>query len=326
MNGSYGYPGAPQQPDFQANYAPAPNYQQQYAPQGQPNYQQAPAGQWQNGQQGQENEQVQDIICRAATKNKFLDFRNNLVPAFPKDYAMMHGIGGAKYARKSTIKLYLTDYGVKPTVCVSSNISPELPYELLDVCLKNRVTPTVDVAAISSTIARMRSESQLPPSNGETYYAIPASALDYLGGLVKGTGDKPSAGVDYSYKQERVNVYAEQGGIAPVTSLVIERQGLRNGSKSMMPWYIKISSFKAKVNVQRNGTTSYVGGSAFDVKDAFINLSDADMLKCMVRITHFIDIWEQMECSPIISEGMKMSEDVKNNRRNAYNGNDNNQY
>lgn len=78
-----------------------------------------------------------DIIAKAAAKNKFLDFRPNLVLAHEKDYAMIHGIGGSQHALRSTIKCLITDYGVKPSVVVSANISPELPSYILEVCRKN---------------------------------------------------------------------------------------------------------------------------------------------------------------------------------------------
>lgn len=78
-----------------------------------------------------------DIIVKAAAKNKFLDFRNNLILADKKDFAMIHGIGGAQHASRSTIKCLITDYSVKPSVVVAANIGPEFPAYVLELCKRN---------------------------------------------------------------------------------------------------------------------------------------------------------------------------------------------
>ena len=99
----------------------------------QPPAQPAPSGT--PGQSAQE--EVSDIIVEAAAKNKFLDFRTNLLPAYPKDFAMIHGIGGSQHASRSTIKCLITDYGIQPSVVVSANMGPELPSYILELCKRN---------------------------------------------------------------------------------------------------------------------------------------------------------------------------------------------
>ena len=158
------YPQQVQRPP-QPPQAPVPPQQAQRPPQQYQTRNQAPAQQ-QNWNQHQASQPFfSDVIARAATKGKFLDFRNNLVMAYPQDYAMLHGTGGSKSARKSTIKAFMTDYSnPNNKVVVSANIPPELPYELIEICKKNMGVPTLDVTALNALVNNMSRETRLPPS------------------------------------------------------------------------------------------------------------------------------------------------------------------
>lgn len=91
--------------------------------------------------QNEDEDKNRDIIAKAAVKGKFLDFRNNLIPANVANYAMIHGIGGKKYAPRSTIKIFITDYAVQDHIKVNANVSPEVIANLLIVCEKNTGLP-----------------------------------------------------------------------------------------------------------------------------------------------------------------------------------------
>ena len=54
-------------------------------------------------------DRIYGTIAKAASKNKFLDFRNALTLAFLEDYANLQGIGGGKHAPTSGIKLLIQD-------------------------------------------------------------------------------------------------------------------------------------------------------------------------------------------------------------------------
>lgn len=197
-----------------------------------------------------------DIIVKAAARGKFLDFRNALVPPLDKDYAMMHGCGGADHAPRSGIRLLLTDYsaGAGKSTVVSANVGPEFAPYVLSVCQRN--------------------VGEIPPQEK----------------------------LNFSYKQERVNVYKKlDGGFVPVSTLVVQRQGVRKtGEVSQLPWSVQITNFEAKPNPQKNGTTSYVSSTARNKKEAFILMSDGDMFRCLYRVTRFLEMWE-LGCSlPII--------------------------
>lgn len=132
---------------------------------------------------------ISTTIAKTAAKGKFLDFRDNLISANPNDYAMVHGIGGAKYAARSTIKLLITDYTVQNNVkVVSANVSPEQIAYLLEVCRKNAgVSGQNPYAEATGIVAQMRRETVLPVGNpvnqaAEPILAVPAESLDKLSG------------------------------------------------------------------------------------------------------------------------------------------------
>lgn len=305
---------APAQQQYGQPYATTP---QQYQTRNQ-----APAQQ-QNWNQHQASQPFfSDVIARAATKGKFLDFRNNLVMAYPQDYAMLHGTGGSKSARKSTIKAFMTDYSnPNNKVVVSANIPPELPYELIEICKKNMGVPTLDVTALNALVNNMSRETRLPPSgDGNEYLAIPSAAIQQLQDMLKGKNGVPaSAGADYSYHQERVNVYGQAGGLVPVSTVQINRQGMRGSDVSRLPWYVKISNFYAKASSQTNGTTAYVASSIQDMKEVYIVLSDSDMFRCMKRVARFIEVWEDTVCCGLVRQGLELKEQerikAKNNQQ-----------
>lgn len=287
-------PAAPQYPPQQGVQYPYPPQHGGYPPQ-----QQTPL--------------VQDVICRVASRGKFLDFRNNLIPANQADFPMLHGIGGAKYAAKSTIKVFMTDYsgtqqgGGGASTVASTNISPELPYQILAVCEENAGKPTLDIGALRANIANLLNETRLPPSaDGREYVAAP---LDQLSGLLRMCCGNVTAGKDFAYRQERVNTYRESNGFVPVSSLQITRSGIRNsGELSKLPWYVNIANFMARPSPQQNGTTSYIPASIQDKREVFINLSDEDMFRCMIRVTRFVEMWEQTACQNIMQNGLEMRE------------------
>ena len=71
---------------------------------------------------------INTIIAKTQTSKKAIDFRDGLVLAYEKDYAMLHGAGGKKYAPVSVINLWLTDYSAgkgDKSVTVNANLDLE---------------------------------------------------------------------------------------------------------------------------------------------------------------------------------------------------------
>lgn len=92
--------------------------------------------------------EVSDRIATVGGKQKFFDFRDGLVPANEKDYAMLHGAGGSKFAPSSVIKLTITDYSGgtgNGSVTVQSNVSPSLVEILRDKAAANMGTTYVPI-------------------------------------------------------------------------------------------------------------------------------------------------------------------------------------
>lgn len=311
--------------------------------------------------------QLTDIIAKAATKGKFLDLRNNLVLADPNEYAMLHGIGGAKHAPKSTIRMVITDYsaGAKEnSITVHANVTPELIPYLLEVCKKNVTASTPaktqggtneeSLTSIVSTALAMGTElppdgsgvsrlavpaatmrnipsvkgfnpqadavfqrlrreaTELPPdaNTGAAYVSVSKAGLEELlrtqAVPTEPSGEASPGGVNYTYRQERVNVYRQENGLVPVSILTISREGTRkNGEVSRMPWTVKIQNFLARPVSQRGGTTSYNSQSKQKVTEAFVQLSDFDMFRCLYRASRFIEIWEVNYGTGLITEGLR---------------------
>ena len=86
----------------------------------------------QNGTVGR----IYGTIAKAASKGKFLDFRNALSLAYLEDYPNIQGIGGAEHAPASGIRLLIQDYSGE-----SKSTSAIIPCwqidKILEVCRQN---------------------------------------------------------------------------------------------------------------------------------------------------------------------------------------------
>lgn len=115
---------------------------------------------------------------------------------------------------------------------------------------------------------------------------------------------------DYHYEQVRVNTYKKHkdGAKVFVSTVTIDRMVLDGkGNKQMLPWSIRVSNFWAIPKVHENGTQSYVRNSV-DQKEtmsAVIKCDDEEMYRCCYNIEHFITVWENTVCIPLVKEGLK---------------------
>lgn len=283
-------------------------------------------------------EQISDIIAKAASSGKFIDFRNNLVQSLPKDYAMMHGIGGSKYAVKSTIKITIMDYSKAQTDgngkpvrdsqgkwvgshSVNANVSPDSIEMLYEVCRRFvGVQPAAQGSAqkVSANalpmVQNLLKNTQLPPSqDGRPYLAVPTEQIEQIitelstGTSTARNATKGGSSDDFYFKQERVHAHdwnPTNPQPKPVISLQISRQSfMPNGTVKKLPWTVKIQNFLAMPIKQENGTFNYDPGSIVkeSVEEAYILVSDEDMFRCLYRTKRFIETWEYAYCAkPII--------------------------
>ena len=317
---------------------------------------------------------INDQIANIGGLKKFLDFKDSLVPANLEDYAMLHGEGGRKHARVSTIKLAITDYskgrgpGDGSSVYVQANVPPALMEILRSKCLENMGTNYVPVnsglwsviisaanavklltgvmasirTCLGTLFAGLRQAAVSFYQNGDTrtdvcmkvgdafrkaYEALKAQPQAGEAGNANGNnqfgGDRKAASGliplpvvhDYSYSQVRVNMY-ERGrdNKVPVSQVNITRNGFRqDGSASRYPWTIQISQFRAKENVAANGTSSYDSKTISDKMEASIQVTDEDLFTATTRVCHYIEVWENAVCIPIVREGLNQREKARKN-------------
>lgn len=285
-------PAAPQQQ--YASAVPQQQYQQYAAPMSQ---QYAPQQQYatpapQQGYAPPAQKEVKDKIAAVyGGKKKVLDARNGLVLAYPDDYAALHGAGGSKHAPVSVIKLTLCDPSVTPSVTVSANVPPDMFEVFADVAKQNMIQWNVPVQSGAGSVW----------------------SVFFPQGAPTETVPLPMNG-DYAYSQVRVNTYkTDQNGYCPVTALTITRQGYYKGKRNM-PWTVKISAFKAQYNTAPNGTTSYIGSTAVEKKEVFIQISDEDFYKFTKRIDRFVRVWEHAMCEKQVADGTRLRDEFRNNR------------
>ena len=282
-------------------------------------------------------DRIYGTIAKAASKNKFLDFRNALTLAFLEDYANLQGIGGGKHAPTSGIKLLIQDNS-NGSQKAQAIVPCFLIDKMLEVCRRNAVDLEYDgttvafqvdriyksffelVKGVKSACGRILKQSGHPKGpladfgnaarGAETVYTdyqkFPATAYG-----------KPYA--DFSYRQERVNPYSRSNdGFVRVSVISIQRKQFNAKNEVMKsPWSVNISNFEAAPNEQKNGTTSYRSNTKRNEVNLFIQISDDDMWRCCYAVSHFITAWEMAYGIPLIQSGVAAYEYQQNNYRQS---------
>ena len=269
-------------------------------------------------------DRIYGTIAKAASKNKFLDFRNSLTLAFLEDYANLQGIGGGKHAPTSGIKLLIQDNSNG-----SQNAQAIVPCFLIDkmleVCRKNAVDMEYDGTMVAFQVDRIY----------KSIYELAKGVKSACGRIIKQKGHpngpladfgnaareaesvftdyqkypavacgRPYA--DFSYRQERVNPYSKTNdGFVRVSVVSIQRKQFNAKNEIMKsPWSVNISNFEAAPNEQKNGTTSYKSNTKRNEVNLFIQVSDDDMWRCCYAVSHFISAWEMAYGIPLIQSGI----------------------
>ena len=270
-------------------------------------------------------DRIYGTIAKAASKNKFLDFRNSLTLAYLEDYANIQGIGGSKHAPVSGIKLLIQDNSNGGSQKAEANIPCWLIDKLLEVCRRNAVDVQFDGTATAYQVDRTAKAVQVllkglanACGNLVTGKVHPRGPFAEFGSAVKKAGavftdfqqfpvpgfGKPYA--EYSYRQERVNPYSRsQDGFVRVSVLTIQRKQFNaKGEVMKSPWSVNISNFEAAPNNQKNGTTSYQSNTKRNEVSLFIQVSDDDMWRCLYSVQHFISVWEMAYGIPLVQNGI----------------------
>ena len=263
-------------------------------------------------------------IAKAASKNKFLDFRNSLTLAFLEDYANLQGIGGSKHAPVSGIKLLIQDNS-NGSQKAEANIPCWLIDKMLEVCRLNAVELYVDGTNTAYQVDRATTAIQLflkrlsvacsHMVTGKIHQSGPfaefGAAAQKAGAVFTDFQQFPIPGhqkpyAEYSYRQERVNPYTRMNdGFVKVSLVTIQRKQFNSMSEIMKsPWSVNISNFEAAPNEQKNGTTSYHSNTKRNEVNLFIQVSDDDMWRCLYAVSHFISVWEMAYGIPLIQNGI----------------------
>lgn len=126
--------------------------------------------------------------------------------------------------------------------------------------------------------------------------------------------DKPL----FVYTTEKNNPYQKDAqGYVPVSKLYISYTPMRkNGEVSRYPWFIQIENFRAPLSTKATGASSHDASKAIDRKGVFINVSTDDFAQAMVAVKRYIRVWEMVATIPVVREGLKRLEMIKEGRKN----------
>ena len=284
-------------------------------------------------------DRIYGTIAKAASKNKFLDFRNALTLAFLEDYANLQGIGGGKHAPTSGIKLLIQDNS-SGSQKAQAIVPCFLIDKILEVCRRNAADMEYDGTTVAFQVDRIY----------KSFFELVKGVKSACGRIIKQKGHangpladfgnaareaesvytdfqkfpamvygKPYA--DFSYRQERVNPYSRSNdGYVRVSVVSIQRKQFNAKNEVMKsPWSVNISNFEAAPNEQKNGTTSYRSNTKRNEVNLFIQVSDDDMWRCCYAVSHFITAWEMAYGIPLIQSGVAAYEYQQNSYRQCQN-------
>ena len=284
-------------------------------------------------------DRIYGTIAKAASKNKFLDFRNALTLAFLEDYANLQGIGGGKHAPTSGIKLLIQDNS-SGSQKAQAIVPCFLIDKILEVCRRNAADMEYDGTTVAFQVDRIY----------KSFFELVKGVKSACGRIIKQKGHangpladfgnaareaesvytdfqkfpataygKPYA--DFSYRQERVNPYSRSNdGYVRVSVVSIQRKQFNAKNEVMKsPWSVNISNFEAAPNEQKNGTTSYRSNTKRNEANLFVQVSDDDMWRCCYAVSHFITAWEMAYGIPLIQSGVAAYEYQQNSYRQSQN-------
>lgn len=279
--------------------------------------------------------QFSDAIYTIGGKNKFLDFRNGLNVAYPEDYAMLHGAGGGDHAHSSVIGVTITDYAdAKNVKFLRANVSPHIVDQMLTVCRANIGERTDGSADLAAAMTGMNALLERVYGG---LLGVVAKGVSACSKILKGTGHEKGpvadlgqialAGRDamtsdaeirpfgvrhpyteFTFHQDKVNSYRTDpnDGFVFVTVVDISRKEMNDkGEKRRYPWTVQIKNLWAPPINQPNGTTAYSATNARDVQETFFQATDDDMYHACWAVDHFVRVWENACCIPLVLEGAK---------------------
>ncbi len=252
--------------------------------------QQAPSSQ-------SEGESVDNKIDNIFGNGVVMDFKPMFTPP-DKSYASVYG-------KPSVITVTITRFGQQgqQTVTVRHNIAPYIVEAIEGVSQKFAF---VKPSTVGDSVISTQGVSQLNNALNAVYAAInalnqgqPAYTLNdasaQLGmaiSSIKPAGNTP----DFYFQEVKVNSWKiGKDGYAPVSTIEIQRCGMRNGEPARYPWIFTIENFEAVAKKSQKGTVTYDSKTKRSQpgkeKGLVIMASDKDVYNMANRSRHFIEAW-----------------------------------
>lgn len=299
-----------------------------------------------------ESNYISGTIDQIASKTKFLEFKDGLIPASKESYAELEG-------PYSGIRLEITDYSAKENggetkigaVTIPTYLCRKLESFLLAECREPGIETQAEITKkvnslisgsikANSDISMLRSgfcvlanelvsglakiikdaDSAKPFHEMGSVALAVKNALKASSAAVQDSGFTIPVSGQFSYEQTRVNSkYPNSDGTCNVSTLQIIRSPVgSNGVVYKLPWYIALSKFRAKPESNANsGTVSYIR-STIDQKtklDLNFRAGDEDMLRCMYKVNRFIEEFDRAQLSGFIEGVEARKANWKNRKR-----------
>lgn len=269
---------------------------------------------------------ISTIITKSNSINKVVDLRDKLILSKTEDYAQMHGIGGKDHNPNSTIQCMICDYsGSGNSKSVSANISVDKVYYIAEqikkIVFKQDESDKLSITAKEKSDLGVAYKTLINAiREGKNANAVSLDAVHKAAQILVSVGKgitSPIEGYDFTYSQDKVDVYSKKDGKAPVNKLLITHQPMYKGKKSNYPWCIKITNGVADIIEKEGGTVNYNAKTLNVTNEAFINVSNEDMYRMFTRTIRYIETWENAVVLPNVINGLKQREE----ERREYNNN-----
>lgn len=249
---------------------------------------------------------MSNIISRVDVKGKILDIRDKLSLASFENYAAILGQGGGKGSYVACFALFLCDYSKgtgDSSVTVSCNISPDLAEILCATAKSCIVNPMPNGGSMESSAAQAKANALLYSarsllkkgtlSEDKKQITVPYGDLVNLGrdisaycdSLNNAAGNAGNDDSTHQWSQDKLDIYKEDNGYAPVTRLTIKRQKGRD-----LAWYIAITQGVGKVNKKDNGSCYFTDFKK--TSSAFINIDDMQMYSLMSAALRTLQVYQ----------------------------------
>ena len=121
---------------------------------------------------------------------------------------------------------------------------------------------------------------------------------------------------EFRFEQDKIFGEPDEKGRAKVTKLRLARAAKgKNGEPRKYPWYIEIGNGTGiKVKSDKGGF--FIKGESYkEEAKVYINISDLDFFKLMLRVSSYIENWEAAIAPILIPQGKQALEDAREARR-----------